>query len=481
MTELAEAPPTGAPGSRPTYPFAVTSRHILAIALPASIAFITEPMVGIVDITVIGRLGDAALLGGLVLGALAFDVIFSLAYFLRLGTAGLTAQAVGARDPRDGLIHLSRAVVVALILGILMIVFATPLLWLIAKILAPAPGVDAALATYVHVRIWSAPFSLVNFALLGWFYGRANARTGMSLQILIHGVNIVLNLVFVFGLGWGVAGTAFATVCGHAAAALLGLYLVLRHFGGAKRLISLIAPKELFDPVALRRMFGLSRDITIRTLALMGSYTYFAAQGSRAGEITLSGNAVLMNMMMVSSFFLDGLAQAAEQICGKAVGANWAPAFDRAVRLALGWGIVVGGGLALVWFAGGPSLIDIMTTSEPVRAQARGYLWLAALTAFTGMPAFVMDGVVTGATLNVVMRNGMLLALALFLVAALILQPPFGNAGLWVALHIFLIGRGGILWLGMERRKAGLFSSPHPRGELVEPPAAEPRPSTSSG
>ena len=196
MTELAEAPPTGAPGSRPTYPFVVTSRHILAIALPASIAFITEPMVGIVDITVIGRLGDAALLGGLVLGALAFDVIFSLAYFLRLGTAGLTAQAVGARDPRDGLIHLSRAVVVALILGVVIIVFATPLLWLIAKILAPAPGVDTALATYVHLRIWSAPFSLVNFALLGWFYGRANARTGMSLQILIHGVNIVLNLVF---------------------------------------------------------------------------------------------------------------------------------------------------------------------------------------------------------------------------------------------------------------------------------------------
>ena len=154
MTELAEASP---PGVRPTYPFVVTSRDILGIALPTSIAFITEPLVGIVDITVIGRLGDAALLGGLVLGALAFDVIFSLAYFLRLGTAGLTAQAVGARDPRDGLMHLSRAIAVALILGILMIVFATPLLWLIAKILAPAPGVDTALATYFHVRIWSAP------------------------------------------------------------------------------------------------------------------------------------------------------------------------------------------------------------------------------------------------------------------------------------------------------------------------------------
>jgi MATE family multidrug resistance protein len=479
MTELAEAP--SAAGSRPTFPFAVSGRDILAIALPASIAFITEPLVGIVDITVIGRLGDAALLGGLVLGALAFDVIFSLAYFLRLGTAGLTAQAVGARDPRDGLMHLGRAIAVALVIGVLMITFATPLLWLIAKVLAPAPGVDTALATYVHVRIWSAPFSLINFALLGWFYGRANARTGMSLQVLIHGINIVLNLLFVFGLGWGVAGTAFATVCGHATAALVGLYLVLRHFGGARRLFGLIVPAELFDPVALRRMLGLGRDITIRTLALMGAYTYFAAQGSRAGEITLSGNAVLMNMMMVASFFLDGLAQAAEQLCGKAVGANWPPAFDRAVRLSLGWGVLVGAGLAAIWLTGGPALIDIMTTSEPVRAQARAYLWLGALAALTGMPAFVMDGVVTGATLNTVMRNGMLLALALFLLAAVVLQPAFGNAGLWAALHVFLLGRGVILWVGMEWRKPGLFASPHPHAELVEPPSAEPRPSTGSG
>src|SRR5690348_12299824 len=134
MADLAEAP--SGTSSRPSFPFAVSGRDILAIALPASIAFITEPLVGIVDITVIGRLGDAALLGGLVLGALAFDVIFSLAYFLRLGTAGLTAQAVGARDPRDGLMHLGRAVAVALIIGMLMIAFATPLLWLIAKVLA---------------------------------------------------------------------------------------------------------------------------------------------------------------------------------------------------------------------------------------------------------------------------------------------------------------------------------------------------------
>ena len=452
------APAAAGSASRPTYPFEVTGRDILRIALPASVAFITEPLVGLVDITVIGRLGDPALLGGLVLGALAFDVIYSLAYFLRLGTAGLTAQAVGARDPRDGLMHLARAAAVAVIIGLLMIALATPLLWLIAQVVSPAAGVDAALATYFHVRIWSAPFSLINFALLGWFYGRANAKTGMALQILIHAVNIVLNLLFVFGLGWGVAGTAAATVCGHIVAALVGLTLAARHFGGARRLAALIIPRELLDTLAVRRMFALSRDITIRTLALMASYVYFAAQGSRAGEVVLSGNAILMNFLMIMAFFLDGLAQAAEQLSGKAVGANWPPAFNGAVRLSLGWGIAVGLVLTgLAWIAG-PWLIALMTTSEPVRAHAQFYLLAAALTGLSGMPAFVMDGVVSGATLNTVMRNGMLLALAVFLAVALTLEPILGNTGLWIAIHAFFIGRGAILWWGMERRKATLFS-----------------------
>lgn len=459
MTDLAEpAPSGGLSPSRPTYPFEVRSGDIFRIALPASVAFITEPLVGLVDITVIGRLGDAALLGGLVLGALVFDVIFALAYFLRLGTAGLTAQAIGARDPRDALMHVSRAILVAVIAGVILIVLTQPLLWASTAIMAPAPGVAQAFALYFSVRVLTAPFSLINYALLGWLYGRANARTGMALQILIHGVNIVLNILFVFGLGWGVAGTAFATVCANAAAALVGLFLLARHFGGVRRLIGLVVPAELLDGAALRRMFSLSRDITIRSAALMASYAYFAAVGSRAGEDVLSGNAILMNMLMIMAFFLDGLAQAAEQLSGKAVGANWLPAFDRALRLSMGWGVLIGGALTAIAFAGGPWLIDLMTTSEPVRTHAHFYLALAALTGITGMPAFVMDGVVSGATLNTVMRNGMLIALAVFLASALLLQPPLGNTGLWLALHIFFIGRGVILWWGMERRKASLFS-----------------------
>jgi MATE family multidrug resistance protein len=445
--------------SRPTYPFEVRSRDVWAIALPASIASITEPLVGIVDITVIGRLGDANLLGGLVLGALVFDAIFSLAYFLRLGTAGLTAQSIGARDQRDGLIHAARAILLAVVIGLAMIALAAPILWVALKLLAPAPGVVPALTQYFEVRIWSAPFSLINYALLGWFYGRADARTGMGLQILIHGVNIVLNISFVYGFGWGVPGAALGTVLGHVAATVVGLYFLARHFGGLRKTLTLIVPAELLDAVALKRMFGLSRDLMIRSASLMGAYAYFAAQGSRAGEIVLSGNAILLNILMVSGFFLDGLAQASEQLCGKAVGANWRPAFGRAFRLSMGWGVVISVGLAVVWLAFGGLLIDVMTTNEAVRAQARAYLPLAALTSLTGMAAFVMDGVMVGATLNTTMRNGMVGALAIFLAAAFVLQPLVGNTGLWLAMHTFFIARGGIYWWAIERRKPGLFTA----------------------
>ena len=204
--------------TRPSYPFDVRSRDVWAIALPASLAFITEPLAGLVDITVIGRQGDAAMLGGVVLGALAFDFIFSMAYFLRTGTAGLTAQAIGARDPRDGLLHLARAIGIGVIAAALMIVLQMPLLALANLATAPTAGVAEAMKQYFEVRIWAAPFSLINYALLGWFYGRARAKTGMMLQMVIHGLDIPLSILFVMSFGWGPQGAALATVIGQAVA-----------------------------------------------------------------------------------------------------------------------------------------------------------------------------------------------------------------------------------------------------------------------
>jgi len=348
--------------------------------------------------------------------------------------------------------------VLGVIIGIAMIVLGPLLFWIAEGALAPQSGVREALATYFYIRIWGAPFVLINYVMLGWFYGRAVATTGMMLQIVLHGVNIVSCVLFVYIFHWGVAGAGFGTLLGEAVAASLGLVLFVRHFGGIGRLLGRIAPRELREGAALRRLVGLNRDLMIRSAALMSAYAWFAAQGSRMGEIQLSANAILLNQLMIVGYFLDGIAQAAEQLGGKAYGANWRPAFDRAYALSFRWGLLISLGLGAAWFFGGDALIALMTTNEAVRLAAHDYLWIAALATLSFMPAFVYDGILIGLTQNVAMRNGMLASLVVFLAAALVLKIPFGNLGLWLSLHLWFVARGAFYWWSLERRRASLFA-----------------------
>jgi MATE family multidrug resistance protein len=442
---------------RPSFPFTVTSRDVWSIALPASLAFITEPLVGFTDITVIGRLGDANLLGGLVLGALAFDIIFALTFFLRLGTAGLTAQSIGARDADDGLVHLVRACLIGFGIGVLLIALTWPLELVLARLLGATPGVEPAFDAYLTTRLWSAPLVLINYSLLGWFYGRAAATQGMLLQMLVNGINVLTCIVLVFGLHMGVVGVALGAVAGHAVAAVIGLALVVRHFGGIERMLALVSWARVRDAAALGKLFALSRDLTIRSAALMSAFAYFTAQTARVGEVSLASNAVLMQFLMISAFFLDGQGQAAEQLCGKAVGANYRPGFERALALTLGWGLAVSVAMFVLFWFGGDWLISVMTASPEVQADAHRYLIFAAITAFTGMPAFVMDGVMSGATLNTIIRNGMVVSFALYLVLALTLQPVLGVTGLWIAINMFFVTRAVIFFAATRWMLPQLF------------------------
>lgn len=443
--------------ARTTHPFEVRHRDVWAIALPATLAFITEPLAGLVDLTVIGRLGDAGLLGGLVLGALAFDIIFAMMFFLRLGTAGLVAQSVGAQDPKEGLIHFGRAAGLGIGIGLIMLVFTAPLQWLLGLALGPDPEVIEPFNTYLSVRMWSAPLVLINFALLGWFFGRAKAMTGMALQILINGSNIVFSILFVYGFGWGVTGVALGTIIGQLLAVIVGLVLVVRYAGGVSALFKALPVADLIDIPELWRLFALSRDLMIRSAALMGAFAYFTSQTAREGAVILAANALVLNFQMVTAFFLDGQAQAAEQLCGKAVGANYRPAFERAMRISILWGFCIGVVLFGIWMVAGPFLIDFMTTAPDVQLVARDYLFIASFTAVTGVIPFVMDGVMTGATLNVIIRNGMVASLLIFLAAAMLLQPIYGVDGLWVALHLFFVARGVIFWFAVRWKMPVLF------------------------
>jgi MATE family multidrug resistance protein len=285
--------------------------------------------------------------------------------------------------------------------------------------------------------VWSAPFALGNYVMLGWLVGLARARTAMAVQIAINVINMLTMGMLVLGLGLGIAGAALASVIAEVAGLVLGLAVAWRALGGR---IGVSRP-VLFQRERLIRMLSVNRDIMLRTAALITAFFFFTAQGAWQGDVILAANSVLHNFTLLGAFFLDGLAAAAEQLCGQAVGARDRKAFDRAVRLVVGWGAVFGIGASLLEFGFGAPLIDAMTTSPDVRAAARDFLWLAALAPAAGVMAFCYDGIFIGATWARDMRNLMLAALATYFAVWWLLQSH-GNTGLWIAILVFFLARG---------------------------------------
>ncbi|WFP76212.1 MATE family efflux transporter [Mesorhizobium sp. WSM4906] len=418
--------------------FNVTNRSVLAIAVPMTLAYLTTPLLGIVDTAVIGQFGDAALLGGLAAGALVFDVVFTTFNFLRSGTTGLVAQAFGRGDQLEEQAVLWRAVLIAVVAGVVLAALA-PLFAVAGQwFMGAEPRVSAAMSVYIRIRLLAAPFSLVNYAILGYVLGRGEGGLGLMLQAVLNGINILLCFLLGLELGWGVAGVAWATVTGEFLAMLLGLAIVLSRFRRLER----PSRRRILDLPAYRRMLSLNRDIMIRSFSLLAAFALFTRQGAQFGTVTLAANAVLMNFFLVAGYFLDGFATAAEQLAGRAIGAQAATPFRQAVRLTLIWGFGLAAVASLVLLTAGANLVALVTTSADVRAAADAYLPWAAFTALSGVLAFQMDGVFIGATWSRDMRNMMLLSFLTFSAALITLAPAFGNSGLWAALHVFLLVRG---------------------------------------
>jgi len=433
--------------------FTVTNKMVLRIAVPMTLAYLTTPLIGIADTAIVGQLGDAALLGGLAAGAIVFDVVFATFNFLRSGTTGLVSQAYGSRDRAEEQAIFWRALILALVIGTALILLGPLIAAVGAWFIAGEPRVTEALQGYVLIRLWCAPLALGNYAILGYVLGRGEGGVGLALQFAINATNIAMSIWLGLHLGWGLEGVAWGTVFGEAIGFAIGIAVLTTRFGrrGPMR------PGAMRDLAKLKAMLTLNRDIMIRSFALLAAFALLARQGAQLGTVTLAANAVLMNFFLASSYFLDGFATAAEQLAGRAVGARYRPAFDRAVRLTAIWGFALSGLLSLVVLSFGDHLIALVTTAPEVRDLASTYLPWAALTSVTAVLAFLMDGVFIGATWSRDMRNMMLLSLALYVAALFAFAPFLGNHGLWAALHVFLAMRGLSLLAVLPRRAAQTF------------------------
>lgn len=409
--------------------------QVLAIAVPIILSNVTTPLIGLVDTAVLGQLGDAHYIGGVAVGAVLFSLLYWAFAFLRMGTTGLTAQAEGSGNYSEVTATLMRALLIAVAAGSLLIVLQIPVSLIAFSVLNGSEAVETSAAEYFSIRIWGAPAALANFAFLGWFIGMGRASTAFVLQLLLNGLNAILDVWFVLGLGLAVKGVAYGTIISEVVAVSVGLWLALRLVRSRGVIFD---TSRIMDRVAIRRMLGINRDIMIRTISVLVAFSWFTAKSAEEGDVALAANAILINITHTAAYFLDGFAFAAETLAGQAIGAQRYNRFKDAVRLSTIWAVVFSVLATILFWFGGGLLVDFLTVNEEVRATARLYLGWAAIVPIAGVMAYQFDGIFIGATRTADMRNMMLLSLAVYFVMWALLTPVFGNHGLWAALVIFL-------------------------------------------
>lgn len=416
-------------------------RAILTIALPVMISNVSTPLIGVVDTAVVGQIPDPAYIGSVAVGSLIFVFVFWAFGFLRMGTTGLTAQALGARDDAEIVANLGRALLLAFVAGLALIALQWPVRGVAFRLLEASELVESLGRSYFDIRIWAAPATLANYALLGWFIGLGRTDIGLVLQLVLNLSNMLLDAVFVLGFGWDVRGVAAGTLIAEYLAVVVGLVVAARHLRRFDAAIDLAGWLSL---ERLRRTVAVNRDIMIRSLALIFVFVWFMARGASQGDVILAANAVLIHFVSVSAFFLDGLAFAAEALVGRAIGAAHRHGLLTAVKLTTQWAAGTAFLLCIVLFTFGTMLIDVLTVDAQARLAARTFLPWAAAAPLLGVWAFQLDGVFIGATRTVEMRNAMLLSTAIFLGAWWLLSA-YGNHGLWAALHVNYVARTGTL------------------------------------
>ena len=414
-------------------------REAWRLAWPLILSNLSIPLLGVVDTAVVGHLPSPHYLGAVAIGSLVLSVVYFLFGFLRMGTTGLTAQALGRADHAECFGWLARGVVLALLIATLLVSMTGPVIALTAMLFEPGARVEAEIETYLAIRLLGAPAALVTLVLLGWLLGLQNARGPMILLIATNGINIALDLLFVLGFGWAVAGVAWATVCAEYTGLLIGLWLV-------RRSLPIWPWRAVWRPESFRRLLVVNRDMFLRSLFLEAAFLAFSALGARQGEIILAANAVLFNLHLLATYGIDGFSHAAEAMVGRRVGAGDAPGFSAAFRANMAWALGLALLLALAVVLFGPAAIRGMTGIEEVREAAYAYLPYLIAAPLVSVWAFLLDGVFIGATRTAEMRNGMALSLVAFGLAAWLLMPPLGNHGLWLAFLVLMSARG--LWLG---------------------------------
>lgn len=431
-------------------------RRILQIALPAIVTNITVPLLGLIDTAIVGHMGSASYIGAIAVGSMIFNLIYWVFGFLRMGMSGLTAQARGRRDVAEAMRLLGRSVAVSLTTAAVILLFQWPLRQLMLLFIHPDPTVAHLVTTYFHIVVWGAPAVLTLYGLTGWYIGMQNTRIPMMVSILQNVVNIIASLLFVYVLGLRIEGVALGTVVAQyagLAAAICGL-MPWQHSSHGRRAWRRM--RKGFRWQSICRQWGVyfrvNRDIFLRTLFLVGVNLFFTSAGARQGATLLAVNALLMQMYLLLSYFLDGFAYAGEALGGKSWGAADGESFRCIVDRLFRWALVMALLFTATYVVGGQSFLRLLTDDVEVIAAAHPYVVWAWLLPFAGVMAFVWDGIFIGITATRAMLLSSVVAAILFFAGASLLMPCWGNHGLWFSMVVYLLARGMVQTVVYRRR-----------------------------
>ena len=420
------------------------NKKILQLAIPSIVSNITVPLLGLIDVAIVGHLGSAAYIGAIAVGGMLFNIIYWLFGFLRMGTSGMTSQAFGQRDLKEVTRVLLRAVGVGLFIALCLLLLQYPIRKIAFLLIDATPEVRELATVYFNICVWGAPAVLGLYGFAGWFIGMQNSRFPMFIAITQNVVNIVASLSFVYLLDMKIEGVALGTLIAQYAGFFMVSLLWLRYYG---RLKIAFRWREIIGKTAMKRFFQVNSDIFFRTLCLVAVTTFFTSTGARQGDVVLAVNTLLMQLFTLFSYIMDGFAYAGEAMTGRYVGARNNTGLQRMIRLLFRWGWGLSLSFTILYMIGGQDFLGLLTNDTTViNAAGSYYYWVLAIP-LAGFAAFLWDGILIGATATRLMFYSMLVASGMFFLIYYIFYALMGNHALWMAFLIYLSLRGIMQWI----------------------------------
>lgn len=416
-----------------------TSQRILHIAIPSIISNITVPLLGLIDVTIVGHLGSASYIGAIAVGGMLFNMIYWIFGFLRMGTSGLTAQSYGAHDLKEVTRILLRSTGISLMLALALLILQYPIRLIAFELIDTSAEVQQLATLYFHICIWGAPATLGLYSFSGWFIGMQNSRFPMFIAITQNIVNIVASLLFVFVFGMKVEGVALGTLIAQYAGLFMAYLLWLRYYRPLRKYIS---HKQLFTHDAMKRLFQVNRDIFLRTLCLVAVTVFFTSTGAAFGDVVLAVNTLLMQLFTLFSYIMDGFAYAGEALTGKYIGAGNRQELQRTIRHLFGWGIALSLAFTLLYGIGGKEFLGLLTNEQSVISASGDYFYWVLAIPLAGFAAFLLDGICIGATSTHIMLKAMVVASGSFFLIYYGLHNVLHNHALWLGFIVYLALRG---------------------------------------